>query len=195
MITGFGPIATPDSRALVLGTAPSVQSLAAGQYYAHPRNQFWKIMSALFDDGVVRDYDERVRMLERNGVALWDVLHEVERQGSLDSAIVREPCVPNDIETFLGEHPFIHAVFFNGAEAERLFGLHFAALLVSGPSFERLPSTSPANASLSFDGKVEAWSAVRNVFGSAVVRTFWAGDWALRGPRSTLSYDVSSSTV
>ena len=162
MIRGFPPIAAPDARVLILGTVPSERSLLERQYYAHPRNAFWRIMEELFAEGARLDYDERVEMLERAGVAVWDVLHAADREGSLDSAIVSETAAPNDIGGFLAEHPRVRSVFFNGAAAERLFRLHVGpALSESDLGFERLPSTSPANAARSFDAKLEAWRAVQ----------------------------------
>ena len=161
MIRGFPPIAASDARVLILGTAPSVRSLAEGQYYAHPQNAFWRIMEELFAEGAHLAYDERAELLGRAGVAVWDVLHAAEREGSLDSAIISKTAVPNDIRGFLQDHPQIHCVFFNGAEAERLFRMHFATVFARPDlRFERLPSTSPANAATSFDAKLEAWRVV-----------------------------------
>ena len=141
---------------------PSARSLAEGQYYAHPQNAFWRIMEALFAEGEHLRYDERVALLERVGVAVWDVLHAADREGSLDSAIMRGSAVPNDIGGFLAEHAQIHSVFFNGAEAERLFRLRVEPTLAEPDlRFERLPSTSPTHAARSFDAKLEAWRAVQ----------------------------------
>jgi TDG/mug DNA glycosylase family protein len=162
MIRGFPPIAGPDARVLILGTAPSERSLLEGRYYAQPQNAFGRIMEALFAEGARLGYDERVEMLGTAGVAVWDVLHAADRVGSLDSAIVPETAVPNDIRGFLAEHPRVRSVYFNGAEAERLFGRHMGpALSESDLRLERLPSTSPANAAKSFDAKLEAWRAVQ----------------------------------
>lgn len=162
MIDGFEPISAPSSRVLVLGTIPSVASLAAGEYYAHPRNAFWPIIERLFADGHQLWYDARCDLLRSNGIALWDVLARAERSGSLDSAIVEQTEVPNDIAGFLDEHLRIHTVCFNGAKAEQLFGRHVRPELSSGRdiTFRRLPSTSPAHASLDLAAKTEAWSVL-----------------------------------
>ena len=160
---GFDPIVGPDPRVLILGTAPSERSLFEGRYYAHPRNDFWPIMEQLFADGRPLDYAGRVEMLKKAGVALWDVLAEAERVGSLD-ADIKAP-VANDLSGFLRDHPTIGTVFFNGAAAERLFQAHCAGAVADSTAgvtrFVRLPSTSPANASISSALKRAAWKAVR----------------------------------
>jgi double-stranded uracil-DNA glycosylase len=159
-IRGFAPVIGREPRVLILGTAPSELSLKAGQYYANPRNDFWTIMERLFSDGGPLGYAERAEMLKRAGVALWDVLYEASRVGSLD-ADIKAP-VPNDLGALLRDQPSIRTVFFNGAAAESLFTTYVAGSLAdSGLRFERLPSTSPANASISFALKLAAWDAVR----------------------------------
>lgn len=159
-VRGFAPIVGREPRVLVLGTAPSELSLEKGQYYAHPRNDFWRIMERLFSGGRPLEYAERVEMLKQAAVALWDVLREADRIGSLD-ANIKKP-VPNDIAGLLQDCPSIRAVFFNGATAERLFSRYVSGSLAdSAPRFVRLPSTSPANASISFALKRAAWDAVR----------------------------------
>jgi len=162
MIRSFDPIAGADARVLVLGTAPSQRSLEKQQYYAHPRNAFWPIMEALFADGVSLEYPARAQMLVDARVALWDVLHAAERSGSLDSAIVSDSAVPNDIAAFLTIHADVDWVFFNGAKAEALLRLHVAGTLPRHRRLRarRLPSTSPANARMPFAVKLEAWRAV-----------------------------------
>jgi TDG/mug DNA glycosylase family protein len=159
-IRGFPPIVGPEPRVLVLGTAPSEVSLKEGQYYAHPRNDFWPIMERLFSGGRPLVYAERVEMLKQAGVALWDVLRQADRVGSLDSNI-KKP-VPNDIGGLLHGCPSIRTVFFNGAAAERLFSTQVSpSLKNSAVRFVGLPSTSPANATISFALELAAWDAVR----------------------------------
>jgi len=161
-VHGFPPIEAPDARVLVLGTMPSVASLEAGRYYAHPHNAFWPIAEALFARGPVSDYGARMAMLADAKVAVWDVLAATVREGSLDSAIVAGTEVVNDIAGFLAAHPGVHSVFFNGAKARDLFERHVAPSLPAGRPlrFACLPSTSPANASVSRAGKLEAWRVV-----------------------------------
>lgn len=112
MVRGFEPSAGADACVLILGTAPSVRSLELQQYYAHPRNAFWPIMSALFADGEEPDYSARVDLLVSARVALWDVLRAAERPGSLDSSIAAATAVPNDIGRFLAGHSDIAHVFY-----------------------------------------------------------------------------------
>jgi double-stranded uracil-DNA glycosylase len=162
MIRGFAPIAAPDARVLILGTAPSRRSLEEGRYYAHPRNAFWRIMERLFAGGASLGDAARVRLLEANGVAVWDVLHAAEREGSLDASIVGDSAVPNDIAGFLRDHREVRAVFLNGGVAARLFDKLIVPTIrqPAGLRPERLPSTSPAHASMSFEEKLAAWSVV-----------------------------------
>ena len=159
-IRGFAPIIGREPRVLILGTAPGEPSLKAGQYYANPRNDFWPVMEHLFSSGRPLEYAARIEMLKLASVALWDVLREASRVGSLD-ADIKSP-VPNDLSALLHDQPSIHTVFFNGAAAERLFATYVAGSLNGSVlRFERLPSTSPANASISFALKLAAWNAVR----------------------------------
>lgn len=169
MIRGFGPIAAPDARVLVLGTIPGRQSLAMGQYYANPRNAFWFIMERLFEAKPELDYEVRTVMLKAAGVALWDVLFTAERDRSVDSAIVAGSEVANDFNAFFALHDQIRAVFFNGARAEALFRRFTLPGLPQVHSLPllRLPSTSPANARLRKNDKLEAWRAVTHALKAA----------------------------
>ena len=162
--TGFPPIAAPDARVLVLGSMPSVASLAKGQYYGHPQNAFWPIMGRLFGAGPELPYDERKTTLVSYRVAVWDVLQSCRREGSLDTAIHRDSELANDFATFLREQRQIGFICFNGQKAETAFRRHvLASLAVLEREFryERLPSTSPAHAGRSFEDKLAAWQVVR----------------------------------
>lgn len=162
-VRSFAPVASADARVLVLGSMPGVASLAAGQYYAHPQNRFWSIMGRLLGfDPSATPYVQQTRYLTEAGIALWDVLQSCERPGSLDSAICRETQVVNDLPGFLAAHPHIRRVYFNGAHAEQTFRRYVRPLLPSDIALEyvRLPSTSPAHASLSFDDKLAHWQQV-----------------------------------
>ncbi|MDX8402666.1 MAG: DNA-deoxyinosine glycosylase [Mariprofundaceae bacterium] len=159
---GFPPIVGKQPRVLILGTMPSPASLAAGQYYAHPRNAFWPIMGALLDFDPALPYPARCERLREAGVALWDVAHRCVRPGSQDAAI-RE-VEPNDFHGFFNRCPCIRTIFFNGAKAAALFRrLALPVLPESARAIPRtrLPSTSPAHATLDFAAKLEAWRAVR----------------------------------
>lgn len=161
-LEAFPPITTAAAHTLILGSMPGAASLAAGQYYAHPRNHFWPIIEAVLGIDARQPYAQRTRQLAALGFALWDVLAACRRPGSLDSRIDRDSLELNDFATFLREHRHVARVFFNGGTAERLFRRHVApALAGHGPlSMTRLPSTSPANASVSYDAKLAAWRSI-----------------------------------
>ena len=158
VIQSFPPIVDARATRLILGSMPGVASLAAGQYYAHRFNAFWRIMGELLGFAPDAPYSERVRALQLAGIAVWDVLQCCVRPGSLDSAIVRSSEVANDFVGFLRLHPSVRTVLFNGSTAEVAFHRHCHALLDGSQiTFSRLPSTSPAHASLRFDAKLAAW--------------------------------------
>jgi len=162
-IHSFPPIAARKATVLILGSMPGKASLLAGQYYAHPRNAFWPIMGALFGAGPDMPYARRVRVLERAGVAVWDVLASCTRESSLDSDIDEDSIVPNDFAAFFRAHRRIERVFFNGTKAEASFRRHvLPGLAMTTLCFERLPSTSPAHASWSQARKLRAWRIVEN---------------------------------
>ena len=119
VITGFPPIADNNSIILILGSMPSIRSLDAQQYYAHPRNSFWFIMARLFGDKAEMNYSEKKKLLLGNRIALWDVLNTCQRKGSLDSSIKNKSIVVNDFNGFFSDHPLIRAVFFNGSRAQQ----------------------------------------------------------------------------
>jgi double-stranded uracil-DNA glycosylase len=163
LVRSFSPIARRDARILILGTAPGVQSLARRQYYGHPQNAFWRIMGELFGAGLDVSYAQRKRKLIECGIAVWDVLEECERPGSMDHDIAADTLLVNDFATFFQRHRLIERVYFNGHTAESLFRRHVMKTL-GGPietlQFTRLPSTSPAHAGKSFAEKLAAWSAI-----------------------------------
>lgn len=160
-IRSFPPVAAPDARRLILGSMPGEASLSAGQYYAHPRNAFWRIMGDLLGAGPALPYPARLARLTAAGIALWDVVADCERRGSLDAAIVRESVQANNFRHFFAEHPGIEQIFFNGTAAENLFRRHVLPRL-DGVSRElhRLPSTSPAHAARGYAEKLAAWSVI-----------------------------------
>lgn len=137
---------------------PGKASLAAGEYYAHPRNHFWPIMGELIGAHPSLPYAGRLKMLKSSGIALWDVLQSCIREGSLDSDIVDLSAVPNDFSSFFLRHPNITHVFFNGAKAEKCFRRQVQPLLTAHLlQYKRLPSTSPANAGIPYGKKLDAW--------------------------------------
>jgi TDG/mug DNA glycosylase family protein len=157
-IRSFPPIAAKDARILVLGSMPGAASLRRAQYYAHPQNQFWKIMEALFGIEHASPYRARVRALKARRIAVWDVLHSCVREGSLDTRIEDE--IANDFAAFFSAHPRVMHVFFNGAKAEASYRRHVGAQAGEAIRFTRLPSTSPAHASLPAARKLAAWRAI-----------------------------------
>ena len=162
LLQSLAPVAGPATRLLVLGSFPGVASLAAQQYYAHPRNHFWAILAALWGvDLPTLPYAARLAALRRHGLGLWDVHARCRREGSLDSAI--EDAEPNDIAALARRLPRLEAIVHNGAESARAMRVTRAI----GVPVYRLPSTSPANASWSFARKLAAWRAVFAAHGLA----------------------------
>lgn len=162
-VTGFPPICGRTPRVLVLGSMPGVASLEAAQYYAHPRNAFWPLMQALLGIDATLPYHRRVTALKRQRIAVWDVLESCVRPGSLDAAIEPDSVRANDIGGFLTQHRSVSAVFFNGQMAASAYRRHVAPTLsdaVAQVATIRLPSSSPANASWSFERKLAAWQQV-----------------------------------
>ncbi|WP_374680334.1 DNA-deoxyinosine glycosylase [Hydrocarboniphaga effusa] len=158
LIYSFPAVVDERAHTLVLGSMPGALSLQANQYYAHPQNAFWRIMGDLFGAHRELAYADRLRLLQHHGLALWDVLKCCIRQGSLDSSIVEDSIEPNDLATLLRDHPRIERVFFNGSKAEQSFKRYVRLpALASPPRFARLPSTSPAHATLNYAAKLEAW--------------------------------------
>jgi TDG/mug DNA glycosylase family protein len=162
-VESFDPVIGNDPRVLILGSMPGVKSLEAQQYYAHPRNAFWPILSVLFDITWSAQYDRRIEQFKGLPLVLWDVLQSCHRPGSLDSAIDKKSHEVNDIVGLLEQHPGIALIAFNGVTAEQLFRRHVLKDLPgkAGPDLLRLPSTSPAHAARSLQQKVEAWSLLK----------------------------------
>jgi double-stranded uracil-DNA glycosylase len=155
--SSFAPASTPAAKVLVLGTLPGQESLRRGEYYAHPRNAFWRIVEELFGIPEKSEYAERLRLLNAAWVALWDVCAAAHRPGSLDVSIKSE--TPNDFAAFLNAHRGVKLICFNGAKAAALFRKHVQ--LDEGLRCVDLPSTSPANAAIPFSEKVKRWSVVK----------------------------------
>lgn len=158
-MAAFPPIVGNKPRVLILGSMPGQMSLQQKQYYAHPRNAFWWLMSHHFGFLESLDYSERVAELKSSGVAVWDVLHDCERKGSLDSNIVKQSETVNNFASFFDAHPMIEKILFNGVTAETIFKRHWGSLMDTPPqrSWLRMPSTSPAHASLTREQKYRIW--------------------------------------
>ncbi|ASW73053.1 DNA glycosylase [Chryseobacterium piperi] len=151
-ISSFPPIIDAQSEILILGSIPGVKSLEKQQYYAHPQNKFWRIIFSLFNDNFTEDYLERVNVLNKHHIALWDVIDTCERKGSLDSEIKNEEA--NQIAELLEQFPNIKAIFCNGGKSyknlQKVLGKNYKLPIVS------LPSTSPLH-TIPFEKKLEAW--------------------------------------
>jgi hypoxanthine-DNA glycosylase len=158
---GFPPVSAPDAQVLILGSMPGVASLQAAQYYAFPRNAFWRIMGDLFGAGPELEYQARLERLLASRVALWDVIAECRRPGSLDSSIAEDGLVTNDFAGFFDQHPLITRVAFNGQTAAKLFRKKVKPGLAREFEYLTLPSTSPAHAALDYAAKLEAWSVLK----------------------------------
>ena len=159
-VESFPPLFNGSAHVLILGSMPGMASLSAGQYYAHPRNAFWRIMRGIFGIDESLPYSHRTTALLNQGLAVWDVLKACVRQGSLDSDIVSHSIVANDFKTLFEQCPAIAKIIFNGSTAEQTYIRHVLPTLdlkhAAIPAV-RLPSTSPAHAGLDFEGKLNAW--------------------------------------
>ena len=169
----FAPIATYDANVLILGTMPGTKSLELNQYYGHNQNNFWKFMFDIYKTDFSNDYETKKALLQNNKIALWDVLQFCDRVGSLDSAIKNE--ISNDFESFLEQHPNIKTILFNGQKAAAFFKKYVH--LKKDYQLITLPSTSPANASKSYESKLAQWKIIsalqlekNKIYGNKITR-------------------------
>ncbi|UXU86949.1 DNA-deoxyinosine glycosylase [Burkholderia sp. S-53] len=157
MLQGFGPVVGPNTHTMILGSFPGEASLDAAQYYAHPRNQFWRLLGTVLGEHGLHElaYEERLERVLTHGIGIWDVLAACHREGSLDSAI--RNAEPNDFDSLREHAPLLKRVCFNGKTAGRF------ADVIGRAGYETLvlPSSSPANAMLSFEQKLVQWRGIR----------------------------------
>jgi len=159
-------VASADAQVLILGSMPGQQSLARQQYYANPHNAFWKIIATLCDFNPDVSYADKLLALQHHKLALWDVIQSCERQGSLDSNISNASIISNDFASFFAQHTQIQHIFFNGSRAYQEYHKRVTPLLAEqwqAITCTRLPSTSPAMASLTFDQKLIVWTQIKQV--------------------------------
>jgi TDG/mug DNA glycosylase family protein len=156
MLKGLAPITSDNATILILGSMPSVKSLEQQQYYGHPRNAFWIIMAAITELALIDSYEERCQALKQHGIALWDVIGECNRSGSLDSSIVKKSVRPNKILEFIKQHPKLHTIALNGGTAFTLFKKYFLSDIPEHITIVQLPSTSPAY-TLEVEKKINIW--------------------------------------
>jgi TDG/mug DNA glycosylase family protein len=150
----FAPVARGDARILILGSLPGQRSLQAVQYYAHPQNAFWRIMRDLV--GADGTYEQRCATLVENGIALWDVLAESTRPGSMDADIEMDTAKANDFSAFFLRHPDIERLCFNGQKAAQMYS-RFVDDAGRRLQQDTLPSTSPAYAAMAYPQKLARW--------------------------------------
>ena len=147
----FQPIVFKDSQVLILGSFPSIDSFEKSFYYAHSRNQFWKILSKM-SGYPINNQDQKIWLLKQMKISLWDMVRSCSRDNSLDSSL--EEIEVNNIAEFLEENPTIKRVAFTGRLAERLYKMHFDYLDVETIY---LPSPSTAYAKMSFEQKLKIY--------------------------------------
>lgn len=156
-ISSFPPIVDKSSKILILGSVPGVKSLQMQQYYAHPQNNFWKLMFHLLDTDFSSDYHTRLQLLKKHRIALWDVIESCERKGSKDTDIKSE--IDNDIQELINSHPNIKIIFCNGQKSYKnllkVVGKNFIIPIVV------LPSTSPLH-TIKFEEKLEQWKIIKD---------------------------------
>ena len=153
--SGFAPLKPARANVLIVGSLPGAASLAAGQYYAHPRNAFWPVMAAVYGFDASAAYATRCRCMLAAGVMLWDVLGAAKRPGSLDAAIDTNSMQLNNFGFLLAPENTVQAVLCNGGKAYELF---MRRVFRAGmPPVYKLPSTSPAYAAMRFEEKLQQW--------------------------------------
>ncbi len=151
--SSMAPVGAGDARLLLLGSLPGDASLAAQRYYAHPTNQFWRLLGAALGEGLAQlAYDERLTRLAVRGVALWDVVERAERPGSLDGAI--RGATHNALAEFVAGHPRLAAIGFNGKASARIG--RRALGQIRGVTLIDLPSSSAAH-TMELGAKTERW--------------------------------------
>jgi hypoxanthine-DNA glycosylase len=156
-INSLSPIIDEYAHILILGSIPGQESLRKQQYYGNPRNHFWKIVFNLIGLPLPEEYSQRVTLIKKHGIALWDVIESCSRHGSLDSNIKNEN--PNDFSWLFSEYPSISSVCFNGAKAYEVFKKKIGFEKFDCINFKKLPSTSPANTQ-AYDKKLEEWKKI-----------------------------------
>ena len=156
-ISSFPPIVSKDSKLLILGSVPGIKSLEMQEYYAHPQNKFWRILFELFQEDFTADYAEKIELLKKNKIAVWDVIDSCERKGSLDTEIKNE--AHHDILQLLQDFPSIKVIFCNGQKSfkslRKIFPDDLKILILV------LSSTSPAY-TIPYQQKLKDWSVLKS---------------------------------
>ncbi|MDO0825086.1 DNA-deoxyinosine glycosylase [Desulfosporosinus nitroreducens] len=157
-VSSFKPIVDERSRILILGSIPGVESLRLQEYYANPRNQFWKLIYAHFELEPSECYEERVSFVKSKGIALWDVIGNCLREGSLDSAIREEKV--NNFRGLFKAYPGIEIVLFNGGKAYETYKKWVGFKALPNITFLKLTSSSPANTK-KYEEKLREWGVIK----------------------------------
>lgn len=157
-LCAFPPLIGKAPHTLILGTMPGAKSLEHGQYYAHPQNQFWRLMGDIYGALPSLPYEQRIAILTQQNVAVWDVLRSCTREGSMDADI--RDAEPNDFAAFFKKYPTIRRVIFDSAKAEEIFLKRCTANLPGTLHYHRVPSPSPAHARLRYEQKLALWKDV-----------------------------------
>ncbi len=158
LLTSFGPIIDERSRVLILGSMPGVESLRLQQYYANPRNQFWKILYELFKTPASQVYEKKISFIKSKKIAVWDVVENCYREGSLDSNIREEKV--NDFSALFKAYPDILTVLFNGGKAYEIYKRRIGFGASSNLTFHKLTSSSPANTKR-YEEKLKEWDVIK----------------------------------
>lgn len=156
LIHSIPPVYDKQSEILILGSFPSVRSREEGFFYGHPQNRFWRVLAGVLECEVPQTIEQKRKFLQKNHIAVWDVIYSCDIIGSSDSSITN--VVPNDVDRILQEAS-IKNIYVNGKKAEQLYNKYIFP--ATGRRATCLPSTSPANAAWSLDKLMVAWSAVR----------------------------------
>ena len=156
----FVPSIDNNSKVLILGSMPGVKSLEEQQYYAHPQNRFWKVMAHICKELSLNEYDynQKLKILLQNNIALWNMIKSCKREGSLDSEIQNE--VPNDIRKLLKKYPNIKIICLNGNKSFSAFKQYFPDLLEKYSCY-KMPSTNPANARFNLEELIKEWEIIK----------------------------------
>jgi len=160
LLTSFLPIVDERSRILILGSMPGVESLRLQQYYGNPRNQFWKLLYEIFETQASQVYEEKVSFVKHEKIAVWDVIGNCYREGSLDSNIREEKV--NDFSALFETYPDIKTVIFNGGKAYETYKKWIGFSVSSNLTFHKLTSSSPANTK-KYEEKLRDWSVIKGL--------------------------------
>ncbi len=159
LLQGLPPLLDAQTRVVILGSFPGERSLQMQQYYAHPKNQFWRLVfDVIFGPNAINycpnSYENNSKLILQHGIGLWDVYVACEREGSLDSAIKHAQC--NDLASLRSRCPQLQAIAHNGGESYQ----HAKHTMILGLPVYKLPSSSAVHASWSFERKLMAWRDV-----------------------------------